>query len=46
MNCLYKHVFFKYNDKDNVNEKKIDNSTLPILFPSFFASIPYFAKNG
>ena len=45
MNCLYKHVFFKYNDKDNEKKKK-DNSTLPILFPSFFASIPYFAKNG
>ena len=40
MNCLHMHVLYKYNDKDNVKEKKIYKSTLPILFPSFFASTP------
>ena len=31
------YVLYKYDDNDNVSEK---NSTLPILFPSFFATTP------
>ena len=42
MNCLYKHVFFKYNDKDNVNEKKKKKQI--IALSQFFSprSLPAF----
>ena len=30
MNCLYMHVLYKYNDKDNVNEKKKNKTKIAL----------------
>ena len=32
MNCLHMHVLYKYNDKDNVNEKKKIKKALSQFF--------------